>query len=155
MRGLELFWATISSFISNKFRSEDIPPVLTFGILFWLSNAFLLQGFRILLGVPDAAGRVSEGMSLSQGQILLGSISGVLVMLGIALLQVGESGIPGGLSKERAFLAGMFVGAFAISGSPIIRANSGSVAYAAIAATVYCITSLLASFALRHWRMRR
>ncbi len=144
--------ATMAELLGTRFRSEDLPLIGLIGTLYWLANAASLQLIRTKFGLADAAGMVGESIFRDPPRIAGGILAGIIFVFLIQFFQVSEGGIPRGLTRKAALVPVGFVGlseAFAI---PMVIASSGSAGYAVTAAVINCITTLTASFALRHYR---
>ena len=104
--------------------------------------------------LPDTGGAFFEHPYSDPERVLWGTISGIIVVLGVAHLQVDEPGIPSGLTLKRAFLPCAVVGAFAFGAARIIANTSGSIPYATLSVVIYVLTTVVASLGLRALRRR-
>ncbi len=142
----------LGGFLPTRVRRRDLPLALLFGIGQWMTNAWALYRFRVSFGLPDSGGEFNQHPYSDPERVLAGVISGIIVVLGIAHLQVEEAGIPSGLTLKRALLPVLVVAVFSFGAVPIIIGTSGSVGYAIIVVIVNSATTLIVSLILRRLR---
>lgn len=138
--------------IASRIRRKELPLIVVLGVAWWVASAWILYLVRLQMAVPDSQGLFGHNPFSEPARVLAGTVSGVIVMLWIAYLQVEDPGIPTGLTMKAAFKPVIFAAVFAFGASPIFVSTSGSVPYAVLVVATNCTTTLALSLLLRRVR---
>lgn len=135
-------------YVTERFRARDVPVIVLLGVCIGLVRSICLPQIASLL-------HHTELVWPSFGLLVISLLANVGLMFVMSVVQVGEGGLPEGLTKEAALLAPVVIWTISLLGTALGGATGAQRERFIVTATLAFPVMTLASFSLRYFRLSR